>query len=442
MGAERIPWPEPVAPIAAMPIGWRDDGVSTIPILEHRTWTGQPTPDREWLLHEFIPMGQTTYLTGPGSAGKSLFGQQLVACVAAGLPMLGVETRQCPALYLTCEDDPDELHRRHKAITATLRVGDDDLGDSYALASLYGEVGTELCRIVDGKVDLTEAYHRLERTVRINGTRFVVLDNVAHLFAGNENDCHHVATFVAALNRLAKATGCAVLLLGHPNKAGDAFSGSTAWENQVRSRLYLETPADSIDRDVRVLSRQKANYAQNGETIAFRWHQWAFVRDEDLPADTAAEMAATVAMAHDNGVFLACLDERNRQERPVSEQPASRTYAPKVFADMAESKRIGRVRLEAAMDRLFRIAAIERGFIYRDAGEGKDRFGVRRPTADLSADLPLTGSADLPLTTRRPPPSLTPSTTYYSGAAAKAVAPFHDPDDITWPDHAEEHDHD
>src|SRR3546814_2041298 len=72
-----------------------------------------------------------------------------------------------------------------------------------------------------------------------------------------------------------------VLLIGHPNKAGDSFSGSTAWENQVRSRLFMERPADTLDRDVRVLSRQKANYAQNGAEIAFRWHEWAFILEDE-----------------------------------------------------------------------------------------------------------------------------------------------------------------
>src|SRR3546814_10040259 len=71
-------------------------------------------------------------------------------------------------------------------------------------------------------------------------------------------------------------------------------SDLTAWENQVRSRLFMERPADTLDRDVRVLSRQKANYAQNGEEIAFRWHEWAFILEDELPNDQRAEIAAVV----------------------------------------------------------------------------------------------------------------------------------------------------
>ena len=97
---------------------------------------------------------------------------------------------------------------------------------------------------------------------------------------------------------------------------------------------------------------------------------------------------------------------------------------------MPESKRIGAHRLEAAMDRLFRINQIERGFLWRDGGEGKDKIGLRRKSAelakapaDLPADHPLTGPVDPPLTARRLPLTHTPSTTYYSGAAHGPAAP-------------------
>src|SRR3546814_3480150 len=77
------------------------------------------------------------------------------------------------------------------------------------------------------------------------------------------------------LNNLASEIDGSVLFLGHPNKAGQDFSGSTAWENQVRSRLFMEVPKDeegnAPDPDARVLVRGKANYARNGERVTFRW---------------------------------------------------------------------------------------------------------------------------------------------------------------------------
>lgn len=343
-----------------------------------------------------------------------------------------------PALYLTAEDDARELHWRQDHIARRLGVPFNQPG--LHLASLRGRLGNELCTFdAEGRLRPSPAFKLLSDTIRAIGAAFVVLDNVAHLFTGNENDRGQVTQFANLLNRLGNETGATILLVAHPNKSGDSYSGSTAWLNAVRSQIVLDWRRDgegSIpDPDARELRLGKANYARAGETLAFRWHDFALVRDDELPADTRAEMAATIQANGDNEIFLRCLDERNRQERAVSESPASRTYAPKVFAEMAESKRIGRARLEAAMDRLFRIGAIERGFVYRDGGEGKDRFGLRRPPADLPADLPLTPSADLPLTTRRPPPAHTPIPTVYPGAAPWPAAP--DPDDLDWGDEGE-----
>jgi hypothetical protein len=197
----------------------------------------------------------------------------------------------------------------------------------------------------------------------------------------------------------------------------------------VRSQIVLSRPDGAIDPDERVLTLGKANYARQGDELRFRWHNFALVRDRDLPSDVRAELSASIQANLDNDIFLRCLDERNRQERAVSESKASRTYAPKEFAAMPESKGIGRGRLEAAMDRLFRTGAIERGIVGRYKGEGKDMIGLRRTADDLgqtpddlSDDVPMTPSDDVPMTYRRPPKAHTPILRI-EGAAREAAAP-------------------
>lgn len=402
-----------------------------VPMLDLVALSRTPAVPKAFAIERIAPLGELTMLYGPGSAGKSLLGQQLATVAAAGIPScLGLDVMSTAAIYLTCEDDADQLHFRQERICDALRVPMADLAGKLHLASLRGALGNELATFGhENKMTPTEAYTRLCRTVKHIAAKLVVLDNVAHLFTGNENDRADVTRFVNLLNRLAGETGAAIILLGHPNKAGDEWSGSTGWNNAVRSRLYLDHDEDT---DIRTLSLPKANYSKKGDVVSFRWVDWAFVRDADLPADKRAEIEEVIQAAGDNLTFMKCLDERNRQERPVSESKASRTYAPKEFADMPESKRIGRSRLEAAMERLFRLGTIERGFVYRDLGEGKDRFGLRRASADLSADVPLTPPADVPLTTRRPPPAHTLYTTYISGAAHEPAAPDTEEDGEGW----------
>lgn len=370
----------------------RLDG-KTLPVFDLGALDGPPPPPREWIVPDFMPAREITLFTGPGGSGKSLAAQQLASCLASGLPFLGKHVSPRKVLYLTAEDDENELHRRQRNIMQ--RIGHVPVCGKLFLSSVRGMASNELVTFDHhGEMAHSETFTLLHDTLVMTEAEVLVLDNVAHLFAGNENDRGQVTRFVNALYGLVKQFDLSVLLIGHPNKSGDAYSGSTAWLNAVRSQIELARPDDAEhDPDARVLRLGKANYARAGAEIRFRWHDHAFALDEELPPDTAAEIAATVQASADNELFLHCLRVRNGQERPVSESPASRTFAPRVFADMAESKKIGRERLEAAMERLFRINAIERGFVGRI--DRKDKEGLRERCAEVRADPAPTGCADV-----------------------------------------------
>ena len=76
------------------------------------------------------------------------------------------------------------------------------------------------------------------------GRGVFVLDTLADLHAGQENDRATARQFIGFLRGLALRHELAVVLLAHPSNAGMAsgsgLSGSTAWNASVRSRLYLE----------------------------------------------------------------------------------------------------------------------------------------------------------------------------------------------------------
>lgn len=387
-------------------------------------WRGRRPPDREWIVRDFLPAGTCSLLTGAGSVGKSLLVQQLVTCMATGALFLGMEVRRERALYLTCEDTADELWRRQAAINSALTVDMDELPGKLALASLVGAVGNELATFDSaGRIVPTISWRRLVRTIETLEVRFLALDNVSHLFVGNENDRAQVAAFCGLLNSLAAEAGITILLLAHPNKAGDSYSGSTAWENQLRSRLYMERPkSDEEDRDGRRLSVGKTNMAARGTKVEFRWHEWAFW----LPSDIGRGHDDHAREQFDEAAFLACLAERNRQLRPVSESRYARTYAPSEFAGMPESRGIGAARLEAAMDRLFRQGRIERGSIGRNPHRRKDLDGLRLADdecADLCADPAPTSAPSLRAPRADPAPTAPSHTSPYGGEMGGPFGP-------------------
>jgi RecA-family ATPase len=373
-----------------------DDGPAPILTLDWQRLAGVEPQAKEFIIPGFAPAGELTLLTGPGSAGKSLLAQELATGLAAGVPTLGLEMGQAPAIYLSCEDDAGQLHFRQAHICKALSVPMPDLSGRLAVASLRGALDNALMTTgPDGSRALTPAYHRLEALIWRTGAKLVALDNVAHLFAGNENDRAEVTAFANVLNKLAGETGAAILLLGHPNKGGDSYSGSTAWINAVRSQITL---GHDEETDVRTLTLAKANYSRKGEQLRFVWCDWAFILEGDLPPDTAHQLRETAKAQAENAAFLACLRAREAQGEGRLVGPAKGpNYAPKQFEGMPQAKGFKSDRLRAAMERLFEIGEIET-YTYRNKAKGRDVTVIR--------EVPRTASRTAP----EPAPELTPNT--------------------------------
>lgn len=97
----------------------------------------------------------------------------------------------------------------------------------------------------------TRAYSELRTLVQQTGAGLVVIDNASDAFGGDEIVRRQVRAFIRSLNDIAKESDAAVVLLAHVNKTsartgsgfgGDSegcYSGSTAWHNPTRSRLFL-----------------------------------------------------------------------------------------------------------------------------------------------------------------------------------------------------------
>ena len=315
-------------------------------------------PVQKWFVVPAIaPCGEVTLCTGAGSAGKSLLWQQLCTALATGLPTLGIEFEEpMRAVYITCEDNEGELHWRQAHICKALGVPMGELGRDLDLVSWRGNLDNSFgAMAVEGQFEPSGTYHRLDAFIEIRKPTLVVLDNVAHIFTGNENDRGHVTAFVNALSRLASKHDIALVVVAHPNKGGAQYSGSTAWLNAVRSQIYLE---HDLKTDMRTLTIGKANYGPKDAKIKFAWADGAFVLERDLPPDTKRAMAERHAAENDNNAFLDCLATCTEQRRNVSHQPGI-NYAPKVFAGMERAKGMSPQRIAAAMERLLHCGMIE-----------------------------------------------------------------------------------
>lgn len=99
---------------------------------------GRPVPDRQWLVHNMIPMNTVTLFSGDGGTGKSLLALQLAVSAATGKSWLNEGVEKKRALFLSAEDDDDELHIRLASICRTMGLRFADL-DRLTIRSLAGE---------------------------------------------------------------------------------------------------------------------------------------------------------------------------------------------------------------------------------------------------------------------------------------------------------------
>jgi RecA-family ATPase len=344
-------------------LGWGDD---CLPIFDMTKLDG-PEPDPvTFALDKFIPETEVTLFTGEGGVGKSLCAQQLATCMAAKLPFLGLSTSirgDDGVLYVTAEEGADELERRQRAINRMLGLQRLDIDDLLHLSSLRGKEGNELCTFdAEGKIQPTPAFRKLSHTICRGGIGTVILDNVAHLFGGNENDRRQVTAFVNLLYKLVRIYHCTIVLIGHPNKSGDSYSGSTAWLNAVRSQIFLERIEDENghepDPNRRVIVNPKANYAPSQQRLTFRWHEGAFWLDDELPEDTRKVYADIAKANSENDAFRRCLAATNKHERAVSHNPGVNYYAT-IFPKMPEGKGFRKDAFERAFERLLHLGEIE-----------------------------------------------------------------------------------
>ena len=287
----------PKDPIVIKLDGARGKPIEPLELLKANSFEGLSVPEREWLVEGRIPAGNVSLLGGDGAVGKTLLALMLSVAVARGTRWLDAAVlKKGSVIFFTAEEDRDELHRRLEAIITHHGIRFTDLQDLH-LYCCPGEDGT-LGRASRPGAILTETplFQRLHLSAATIKPALIVIETAADVFGGNEIDRSHVRQFIALLRRLARDSGAAVLLLTHPSVAGknsgDGTSGSTGWNNSVRSRMYFRTvKKDDLRQstdDIRELEVMKANYAKKGEVVRVRWERGVFVPHGDLCATGAS----------------------------------------------------------------------------------------------------------------------------------------------------------
>ena len=251
------------------------------------------------------------------------------------------------------EDDHDEIWRRQEDINAALGIG--------SLSNLEGKVFWRPCpgddiTLFTGTNEqdctTTPAFEILREQIESTSAMLTILDSATQVAAIPEINRPMVTRCLQHLNRICIDTGTSILLLGHNNREGD-FSGSSAWENRVRSRIHMKREKTEDGTETIVLARPKANYAAIEEGVTLEWHKGAFRCTDQRFESYGDRLDREMKERQDDQKFLAALDHLTKQQRAVSHSKQAGNYAPKVMAELGLVNGVSKGLLEKAMNRLF-----------------------------------------------------------------------------------------
>jgi RecA-family ATPase len=367
--------------------------------------------ERRWLVVDRIPMLNVTSLAGEGAVGKSIALLQLSAAVVLGKDWFGSVPEVGSVIYVAAEEDADEIRRRLEAIAKHYGATRQTLIDAgLRVLSFAGRDAILGAPDRQGIIKPTPLFERIKHDAVELKPKLIVIDPVADAFAGNEIDRAQTRQYITIVRGLAIDACSAVVMATHPSltgiTSGSGLSGSTAWHNSVRARMYFKATADANDDDVsamlRILEVKKNNYGPVSEAITVRWQDGVYVVVD--PEQGSLDLS-TVHSAVDR-LFLTLLRRLAEQKRFVSDK-RSPSYAPTVFARQPEASaaKTDVAGFAAGMERLFasgKIAVEEEGppsRRYRRLVEVPDTpsngpsntpsNGVRTPSNDLSTHTPL-----------------------------------------------------
>jgi RecA-family ATPase len=314
--------------------------------------SGKAIPVREWVVPGLVPRSTVTLISGDGGTGKSLLMMQLAVAVCAARPWLGMSVAAGRAIFVSAEDEEDELHRR---LSDILRAEDLDFGavGGLTIRSLAGE---DALLAVEGEAELleTDLFRELAAHTATAQPVLVLIDTAADVYPGDENFKAKVRQFIGILRGLALRSRCAVVLLSHPSLSGMASgtgtSGNTAWSNSVRSRLYLNRVVEDgqeADPDRRVLTVKKSNYGRTGGDVFVRYNDGSFQREA---GGAHLDVGNAGGIGKADTVFLKLLRRFAEQGRRVN-AAGGLSYAPKAFSEHPDAEGVTKRAFKAAMER-------------------------------------------------------------------------------------------
>lgn len=209
-----------------------------------------------WLWYPYIPFGKITIVQGDPGEGKTTFVLNLAACISKG-------------------EHFDKDNATGEPMTIIYQTAEDGLADT--VKPRLEEAKADCSRILvidDTEKSLTMGDDRLEKAIINTGAKVLILDPIqAYLGGGIDmNRANEARDMTKKIGQIAERTGCAVILIGHMNKASGvkaAYRGIGSIDFFAVARSVLLVARVAEQENIQVVAQIKNNLAEEGKPIAF-----------------------------------------------------------------------------------------------------------------------------------------------------------------------------
>ena len=228
----------------------------------------------EWLWEPYIPFGKVTIVQGNPGEGKTTLALRLCAACTNRKPF--------PAMA------------EHEPFNVIYQTAEDGLGDTVKPRLMEADADLDRGLVIDeGKQELSLSDERIERAIRQTGARLIILDPI-QAYVGEKTDmnkANEIRPIFRRLAEVAERTGCAVVLIGHLNKAAggqSAYRGLGSIDFRAAARSVLLIGRVKREPNVRVIIHDKSSLAPEGKPVAFCLDPetgFSWIGEYDITAD-------------------------------------------------------------------------------------------------------------------------------------------------------------
>ena len=209
----------------------------------------------DWLWHPYIPCGKVTIIQGDPGEGKTTFILRVAALLTQGEALPFAPTQQpMNVIYQTAEDG---------------------LADTIKPRLLEAGADCKRVLVIDETAQaLSMSDERLAAAVQKTGAKLVILDPL-QAYLGATVDMHRANEIRPVMKRLgdvAEQYGCAIVLIGHMNKASGtkaAYRGLGSIDFQAAARSVLVVGRLRDQPEIRIVAHAKSSLAPEGQSLAF-----------------------------------------------------------------------------------------------------------------------------------------------------------------------------